>query len=245
MTVVTVRDAAVDADLARREEVIERGLRTFLDVGRELTAIGAQRLYYQDYSTFEDYCQDRWSFSPSRAYRLMDAAQTVDAMSPIGDTPLPANEGQARALTGLTPEVAAEVMVKAHESGGKVTAKTISEAREEVAPKPEPAKAEPIPEPTPAADPPPVKARRTQQPVLEGDALAKYDAEKACENFGFALGSLEGLMVPEHRARVLQAWKTGALGATPHNRELHTPATIRHLADALITYAAEMELANV
>lgn len=94
--------------------------------------------------------------------------------------------------------------------------------------------------PSKAAVEPP-KKRRTQQPVLEGDALAKYDAENVCENFGSALGSLEGLMVPEHRGRVIEAWKTGSLGATPHNRELHTPAMIRNLAFALISYASDLE----
>lgn len=131
MTVVATRDAAVDANLAAREAVIEVGLRTFLDVGRELIVIRAQRLYYQDYSTFEDYCKQRWAFSPSRASRLIDAAETVEAMLPIGNTPMPTNEGQARELSGLTPQTAADVMTKAHEDGAKVTAATIREARQQ------------------------------------------------------------------------------------------------------------------
>jgi hypothetical protein len=152
MTVVATRNASVDADLARREAVIEVGLRTFLEVGRELTVIRAQRLYYQDYSSFEQYCEQRWDFDVRHAQRLMVAAATVEAIEQTRPTGrVPTTERQARELTGLAPEVAAEVMakvVKDHDAEGrKITAKTIREAREQIAPKPA---AETPPELTPS-----------------------------------------------------------------------------------------------
>jgi len=58
--------------------------------------------------TFEVYCEQRWKLSRSRAYDLMAASGTVEALSPFGDTPAPANERQARALAGLDPDQAGD-----------------------------------------------------------------------------------------------------------------------------------------
>ncbi len=119
--------------LLEHEAVIERGLGSFLEVGAALIAIRDGKLYRATHSTFEAYCADRWQLSRPHAYRLIGAAETVAALSPIGDIPLPSSESQVRELTGLTPEVAAEVMTAAAESG-KVTAASIKTAREQIAP---------------------------------------------------------------------------------------------------------------
>jgi hypothetical protein len=118
--------------LLQHEAIIEQGLGSFLDVGASLIAIRDGKLYLATHSTFEAYCTDRWQIARPYAYRLIDAAQTVGAMSPIGDI-LPTTESQARELTGLPPEVAAQVMTAAAESG-KVTAASIKTAREHIAP---------------------------------------------------------------------------------------------------------------
>lgn len=125
----------VTDELHQHEAIIERGLKTFVEVGSALMDIRDARLYRNEYSTFEDYCQERWNLNRKRAYDLMSASQTVKSLSPIGDTPIPATESQARELSGLEPDVAAEVMQTAS-AAGKVTAQTIREAREQVAPKP-------------------------------------------------------------------------------------------------------------
>ncbi|EUA09393.1 parB-like nuclease domain protein [Mycobacterium kansasii 732] len=115
--------------LTQHETVIERGIKTFIAVGTALAAIRDQRLYRERYATFENYCHMRWGLSRSRAYRLIDAANVVDSMSPIGDT-VPATESQARELMGLTPTQAATVMRVAHEqTSGKITAAAIRAAR--------------------------------------------------------------------------------------------------------------------
>lgn len=144
--------------LAECEQVIERGLAVFTEVGAALIEIRDRRLYRQSHGTFEEYCEQRWGFSRSRAYRIIEATQTTRALSPIGDTPLPANEGQARELRGLPAAKAAEVMTRAAESG-PVTAAGIREARAHVAPRPEPRPearhlsiARPAPPPDPAAE---------------------------------------------------------------------------------------------
>jgi hypothetical protein len=56
------------------------------------------------HDTFEVYCRERWSMSRPKAYRLMDAAQIADNLSPMGDNPSPVNERQLRPLASLSPE---------------------------------------------------------------------------------------------------------------------------------------------
>lgn len=84
--------------LAELEAVVDRGLQTFVEVGRALGEIRDRKLYRQTHSTFEDYCRERWGFSRSRGYRLIEAAEVAELVSPIGDI---ANEAQARELAPL------------------------------------------------------------------------------------------------------------------------------------------------
>jgi DNA modification methylase len=89
-------------DLAQHEAVIDRGLHTFIEVGRALLRIRDGRLYREGYATFEAYCRDRWEMSRIHAHRMIGAAAVVANLSPTGNTPL--NERQARPLVGLAPE---------------------------------------------------------------------------------------------------------------------------------------------
>ncbi|HEX7462609.1 MAG TPA: hypothetical protein VF317_10570 [Dermatophilaceae bacterium] len=52
--------AQVDTELARCEAIIERRLKTFIEVGEALATIRNKGLLLQDQKPFEDYCQDRW-----------------------------------------------------------------------------------------------------------------------------------------------------------------------------------------
>lgn len=112
--------------LAGLEATIEAGLNTFVDVGQALLAIRDRRLYRTGYPTFDDYCRRRWGINRAHGYRLIEAAQVVSSlqMSPIGDTPLPANESQARPLSALPPDQQALAWQQAVETapGGKLTA---------------------------------------------------------------------------------------------------------------------------
>jgi hypothetical protein len=117
------------------EEIIGRGLETFVEVGDALAEVRDAKLYLQFHPTFEAYCSERWGLTRKRAYDLISAAETVNELSPIGDTPLPTNEAQARELRPLKgkPEEAAAAMRKASEAtGGKPTAKAITEAVQDI-----------------------------------------------------------------------------------------------------------------
>lgn len=121
------------------EAVIERGLGTFVEVGRALAEVRDGRLYRTTHGTFETYCEQQWNLSRPRAYALISAADTAEAMSRMQDTPVPVNERQASELRGLPTDTAAEVMRRAHDdTAGKVTASAIRYARETVAPRPDP-----------------------------------------------------------------------------------------------------------
>lgn len=89
------------SDLAQCEEIIGRGLQSFVDVGLALVKIRDQRLYRQEYPDFNWYCRERWSISRIHAHRCIDAAK-VHEMLPIGNKP--ANEAQARAMTRIRTE---------------------------------------------------------------------------------------------------------------------------------------------
>lgn len=133
----------IAATLEAREAVIGQGLASFLRVGDALIGIRDDRQYREaGFETFEAYCRDKWHLTHRHVNRMIEAANVVaeiqSVTGPMG--PVPASERQARELSGLKPEVAAEVMRQAHEQAdGKVTATAIRDARKEIAPKPQPA----------------------------------------------------------------------------------------------------------
>jgi hypothetical protein len=94
----------VDA-LTHAEAIIERGLKTFFEVGSALIRIRDLELYRIEHRTFEAYCADRWGMSRPRAYELMNASQVVSAIADTtteqADFQMPQNEAQARPLTRL------------------------------------------------------------------------------------------------------------------------------------------------
>lgn len=106
------------------EEVIEKGLNTFYDVGTALTEIRDSRLYRTTHATFADYCQERWGMSRRRGDELIAAAAVVDNVRTNernSAQTLPANEAQANELSGLEPDAQSEVwqrVVETVESNG-------------------------------------------------------------------------------------------------------------------------------
>jgi len=119
-------DKTGDKKLVELEKIIEEGLRTFTEVGSALLQIRDGKLYQPQYSSFEEYCQEKWDMDHSHAYRLMNSAQVVENLksSPIGEL-LPANEAQARPLALLPRDQQAQAWTKAVDSvpeGKKPTA---------------------------------------------------------------------------------------------------------------------------
>jgi phage N-6-adenine-methyltransferase len=85
--------------LEELEALIERGLRTFVEVGAALMEIRDSRLYRETHATFDAYCRSRWGMSRRHANRLVKSVEVAAALGPVGR--IPENEAQARELAPL------------------------------------------------------------------------------------------------------------------------------------------------
>jgi len=89
--------------LTRLENLIARNQCRFHEIGKALKEIKDFRLYKLNlFETFEAYARARWDMGKSQAYRLIEAYQVVNNLSPIGDI-LPSNESQVRPLVPFDP----------------------------------------------------------------------------------------------------------------------------------------------
>lgn len=144
LVVTTLAKGKEATALAQCEEVIERGLDSFIEVGNALLQIRDQRLYRSDYDNFEVYCQERWDMSGRRAHQLIDSAKVIQNIGTeplVQSGPLPSqklNERVIRPLAALPAPVQRKAWAKAVETAekpGKPTAKEVAAAVEIVAPK--------------------------------------------------------------------------------------------------------------
>ena len=137
-----------ERDRLRLERQVERA---FYQAGIALKELRDRRLYRSSHRTFKEYCQDRFGFTRSHPYRLIDAAIVIDnlvQMSPNGRQNnseldrlggiLPTNERQCRPLSKLEPEKQREVWQQAIElNGGRVpSGKIVSELVSQIKGKP-------------------------------------------------------------------------------------------------------------
>ena len=129
--------------LAACESVIERGLKTFQDVGNALMEIRDSGLYRRAFTSFEDYCKGRWGLDRRRAYHYIEAATVVENVKNFSQTsPIlpPKVESQARVLAVLPAAEQGPAWEEAKaESNGKPTAKKVREVVNRKLGKPAPA----------------------------------------------------------------------------------------------------------
>lgn len=89
------------------ESAIQRAFDAYAMAGEALRTVRDKKLYREaGFTTFEDYCRERWHWQRSQAYRLIDAAKVwetlYDRLSPIGDKlEPPRTEAAARELAPL------------------------------------------------------------------------------------------------------------------------------------------------
>lgn len=122
-------------ELEANETVIEHGLQTFVDVGNALMAIRDGKLYRQSHGTFEDYCEERWHFTPQYANRLIGAAGVIQNLETLVSK-LPDNESHTRPLTALPPEIQAQAWQEAVDTApdGKITRNHVASVVEQYKP---------------------------------------------------------------------------------------------------------------
>jgi len=123
------------AEFQRLEQIVDKGMKSFIEAGVALMEIREQRLYRAEYGTFEEYLSVKWETSKAYANRLIASAEVVKNLTPIGAI-LPQNEAQARPLTNLSPEEQKNVWQKAVETApdGNVTGKHVLEVKNQIIP---------------------------------------------------------------------------------------------------------------
>lgn len=145
-----------EQDLVAEEDIIRKGKDAFIDVGNALARVRDGRGYtMRGYKTFELYCDKVWGFSDRHARRLIEAAETSEAIQDItGERP--ANEAVSREFSRIAGDrkTVERVAAKLKSSGGvtKATAEKVATVIAQVLHKPvasdKPA-AKPEPKPTP------------------------------------------------------------------------------------------------
>ena len=80
MNSLTAFDRKRYADCCQR---IADGIKTCFDVGLALTEIRDDKLYREEFDTFEEFCKQTFQLERAHAYRMIEAAEIK--MSPIGD----------------------------------------------------------------------------------------------------------------------------------------------------------------
>lgn len=89
--------------LEELEREIAEGLRAgFLLVGTALDRISTEKLYRDEFETFEAYCEGRWDFKKRQAYYLIAATKAVRALP--STSPKPIHESHVRELMRLPDE---------------------------------------------------------------------------------------------------------------------------------------------
>jgi len=126
-------------DLQYLEQIVEKGLSSFIEVGEALWKIREEKLYRAEFKTFENYCKVRWGFSESRARQLCIASDVAKSVKNL----TVCTESHAAELAKVPTEKREEVLKLAEDENGKITAKSIKKAWEfiqngEVEDEPEP-----------------------------------------------------------------------------------------------------------
>lgn len=142
--------------LATLEKVISENFLGFVAVGNALVEINEKRLYRtKEGRTFEEYCNEIWEMSKSRAYQLIAAASVVENVHTCGHFDsqklalenvknfshfapgkinfiAPRNESQARELAKLNPneqiDVWRSIIDQASQTNSRITAGKVKKA---------------------------------------------------------------------------------------------------------------------
>ena len=82
------------------------------------------RLYKREYSSFSEYCREKWGWNKSYAYYMIDSAEVVKAL-PEKVSTLVDTETAARELAKVEPEQRAGIVQAVVDEGKPVTAAAI------------------------------------------------------------------------------------------------------------------------
>ena len=134
ISVATALSGAEKTALARCERIIDRGLKTFREVGQALLEVRDSRLERRSHESFADYCEQRWKFTHRHANQLIADAKTIAAVDGKHASQI-LTQRQATELGKVPAEDREKVLDWAAEKadGAPLTARAIREAAAEVA----------------------------------------------------------------------------------------------------------------
>src|SRR5690242_5668470 len=98
MAIQRATDVSLATQLAEHEAVIERGIKSFVEVGEALAAIRDQRLYRATHKSFDAYLDERWPELGHRNYvhKMIRAARVAAELGTTVPIAAPESEWQVR-----------------------------------------------------------------------------------------------------------------------------------------------------
>lgn len=120
--------------LSENEEIIKRGMTSFVEVGRALARIRDDGQYVTaGFDTFEEYCQQRWDLGSNHARQYIRSVDVIDALTDTRVSVLPASEFTTRPLVKVlndhgedaVREVWSRIVV-GHEGEGPITGREVA-----------------------------------------------------------------------------------------------------------------------
>jgi len=122
----------IQNQLSLLEKQVESG---FSNAANALREIKESKIYKKQYGTWENYLKDRWGYSETKYYELLQGFRVNENLNSIGNSDtLPKNIGQARELSTLEPAQQVEVWEAVTEKyePKEITATKIKEVRQEI-----------------------------------------------------------------------------------------------------------------
>lgn len=113
-----------DERLAELETVIARGQKTFIEVGLALAEIRDLRLYKREYSSFAEYCREKWGWEKRYTNYVIAGAAAVKGLPEKVGTMVPTLRA-GRELARVKPEERTGVVQAIVDEGKPVTAAEI------------------------------------------------------------------------------------------------------------------------
>lgn len=133
----TVRSNGRGIAKVSRYEIVKDTIRTWCEdrfkVGELLAELQRDKLYKDEYATFEECCLVEFGLKTSHAYGLIEAVKVKASIQTSAIADKITNEGQARALSAVPVEQREKVLTEVAERG-PVTAKAITQAAKQSKP---------------------------------------------------------------------------------------------------------------
>jgi hypothetical protein len=136
--IATAQQQELFASEARIEDARRTITRSWVIIGQELRTIHDRNLWRHTHQSFEVYCRQRWDYSLTRAYDLMQAEAVVHNLqqpdwtadvSQIREIEPPRHESHVHPLRGLAPAQQREAWRQAEETApaGGLTARHVKQ----------------------------------------------------------------------------------------------------------------------